>query len=151
MREGTTQDVRQAILVVNPQYDNSQITEQLALFDGISGEPYPFAGETWIDIADSDMQTGWTHLDGSPQPQYRKRPNGQVELRGAVAGGELGTIFTLPEDYRHNYDYELGFPSVGLMGGAYVCIYPNGNVEMRAAYGGVGAWYSLASIIFSNS
>jgi len=145
------QDVRQAMLIVHPEFDDSQVAEQLALFDGASGQPYPFSGEAWRDIPDSDMQNGWTHLDGNPQPQFRKRPNGHVELRGVVSGGEIGVIFNLPEGYRHNYGAGIHFPVVGQRGVAHVYVHPNGDVVMANTFQGAGDWFGLASIIFSNS
>ena len=145
------QDVRQAMLIVHPVFDDSQVAEQLALFDGESGQPYPFSGEEWRDIPDSDMQNGWRHLDNAPQPQYRKRPNGHVELRGVVSGGEVGVIFNLPEGYRHNYPGHIHFPVAGQNGIASFSVAPNGDVVAVNTFSAAGDWFGLASIIFSNS
>lgn len=142
-------DVTQAILEVFPRRDDNQGYQRLALFDGLTGEPYPFTGETWIDIPDEMMQNGWHHLDGNPQPQYRKRPNAHVELRGVVAGGDLGTVFNLPERYRHKYSAGIHFPVVGQTGLAHFYVHPNGDVVAANFFQGSGDWFGLASIIYS--
>src|SRR3954462_10216872 len=121
-------DVKQAILEVNAVRDTDQATERLALFDGVTGAPYPFSGEAWRDIIDEEMENDWHHLVDNPPPQFRKRPNGHVELRGVVAGGSLGVIFTMPETYRHNYIGALHFPVCGQWGFGRFCIMPDGDV-----------------------
>lgn len=105
-------------------------------------------GEGWLDILNSDLENGWTNLEHNPLAQYRKRQNGHVEMRGVVAGGEAGTVFTFPEDYWHTYKGSLHFPVAGSRGTNHVYVGPDGELVSLLSVVEVG-WFSLAPIQFS--
>ena len=156
-----SQGVTQAVLVRGAALDPDQVSERLALFDETTGQPYPFVGEPWIDIPNSAMSNGWKNVQGAPSPQYRKRPNGQVELRGRVASGVKGTIFKLPEGYRPTFGSGLYFMAASDRGTpATVMVKTNGDVSVEFLPVVVQQqpappppppvpWFSLAAITYS--
>lgn len=57
----------------------------------------------WTLIADASMTFGWVNFNTAtnPQVQYRKTPDGMVELFGVIKSGTVGlSAFTLPTGYR---------------------------------------------------
>lgn len=143
-------DVTQAVLVVDPKRDHDQADQRLALFDEVTGEPYPFSGEPWKTVTDDQMQNSWHSFvwQGYTYPtQYRKRPNGHVELRGLIGVGTTGVAFTLPEGYRHTYPGSLNFLVATNDAYGTLAVMPNGDIlvmNTRDAH-----WFSLASVMFS--
>lgn len=128
--------------VIRPRRSRPDGTQdaRLELFNW-DGEPFEPGGdapevEDWIVIADSDMQHGWTHLSGTSPPQYRKRPDGTVEMRGYLDPGvnpNNVTIFNLPVGYRHSTD-ELFFSVPGSFGS--ICSFivaANGDVRVESS------------------
>lgn len=110
--------------------------------------------EAWHNLIDADMDPsfGWTTI-GSIPPQYRKRPDGTVEMRGIVVPGNQGTIFTLPVGYRHNAAGNLYFP-VGGQANNYAIfkITPAGALAVESPNTAglqVANWWGLAPIQFS--
>ena len=97
--------------------------------------------ENWIT---PNLLNGWQHYGAPFGPvQYRKRPDGLVEIRGLCTAGSYGTaIFNLPAGYRP-VGRTIIFPgenqttSVGDMR-----VSEDGNVAIQS--GVAGGWNSLA-------
>jgi hypothetical protein len=146
------QDIKQAVLVRGATLDLGQASERLALFDEVTGQPYPFVGEPWIYVADTAMSNGWKKVQGAPSPQYRRRPNGQIELRGRVSKGVKGKIFTLPEGYRPTFGSGFYFPAASDQGvPATFMVKTNGdvNAEFLPVITPAPLWFSFAAFTFS--
>lgn len=146
----STPDVQQAVLVQFPTQDVNQISQRLALFDEVTGQAYPFVGEPWIAIQPAKMLNGWKQAQGAPVPQYRKRPNGQVEMRGRIQPGTVGKFFTLPEGYGHQYGAGIYFPAATNVGTqATVEVKGNGDISVTYLPSPAPPWIALSSVTFS--
>ena len=79
------------------------------------------ASEDWITIPQANLGNGWLYLSDTIPPQYRKRGDGMVEMRGYLDPGSDGTTFwTFPVGYRHDYQNgALHFPCGGADGKIY--------------------------------
>lgn len=126
------------------------MTQRLALFDEVTGAAYPFRGGEWITISSSEMLNGWKQAQGAPPPQYRRRPNGQVEVRGRIQSGVVGKFFTLPEDYGHKYGGSIYFPAATNVGTqATVEVKTNGDIIVSYLPSPAPPWIALSSINYS--
>ena len=88
------------------------------------------------------FQNGWTAY-GAPYgpPQFRKRPDGVVELRGLATAGAYATpVFTLPAGYRP-VGRELIFSGYTSTGTFDYRISAGGGVQFQT--GPAGGWVSL--------
>jgi hypothetical protein len=145
-------DVTQAVLVRAPERDTNQASQRLALFDEVTGTPYPFAGGAWITLTNADMVNGWHTFvwqDVPYPPQYRKLPNGTTELRGLIAAGNPGAMFTLPEDYLHTYPGSLNFLVPTDTGFGHVAVMPDGEVQTVGSSLEGAVWFGLTPIRYS--
>ncbi len=56
----------------------------------------------------------WSNVAGFAPASYWKDPHGLVHLRGRVTGGS-GVIFTLPTNYRPEYNSRFSLPDAGVI------------------------------------
>lgn len=57
--------------------------------------------ESWIDVATGvGLQNSWVNHATYGDLEYRKHTDGMVQIRGVVAAGSNGAVFTLPTGYR---------------------------------------------------
>lgn len=149
-----TQYARPVTVLTDPIRDHSQPTDLIALFDedgnAINFQVEEPTQEAWVSITNGQMSNGWLRLDDANPPQYRKRIDGTVELRGMVAPGSQAKVFTLPVGYRHSAGGDQYFP-MAAQGGAAIVFSVKANGDVDAAYGTFGglAWVNLSSIKFS--
>jgi hypothetical protein len=112
----------------------SQVTQEGWHIVGAAGEPA--------------YKNGWGRHDPvNYTPEFRKRPDGVVQLRGIIRGGAADTVaFTLPVGYRPDQTlYVTALADTAYAGGGatYMIIGTGGDVAPHNG-GGAPQWFSLA-------
>ena len=121
--------------------------------------------EAWKTVGNDGGLTvfgnNWTAYSPTYAPQYRKRPDGVVELRGLLKSGNTGqSAFVLPVGYRPGSTAEQYYPVVNFNNTAYidgvVYITPSGATPgavtpVTPVVAGGGAFLSLDGIRFSTT
>jgi hypothetical protein len=121
--------------------------------------------EAWKTVGSDGGLTifgnNWSPYSASYPPQYRKRPDGVVELRGLLKSGNTGqSAFVLPVGYRPGSTAEQYYPVVNYNNTAYidgvVYITPSGATPgavtpVTPVVAGGSAFLSLDGIRFSTT
>lgn len=113
--------------------------------------PRPVAGNgNWIRPT---LLNGWTGFSPTHQePQFRRRPDGMVELRGSVKGGTVATtapIFELPPGFRPNVIRPFGVTTGDPTASAgELFVFPAGSSGAVALGKGSNTKLNLNGIVF---
>jgi hypothetical protein len=138
---------------------------------GATGPQGPVGGNATVPIedwktvgADGGLTTfvnNWVSYGGAHPLQYRKRPDGSVEVRGLAKGGTGGAsaagVFTFPAGYTPNIGATAAqfFESVAYSGGAYVDsakVQVNGNGLVTSTYlSPAGGFVAFDAVRFTTS
>lgn len=105
-----------------------------------------FAAANTHDWKTPQMLNSWVHYGaGYPTPQFAKRPDGIVVLKGLIRSGTVGAIcFILPEGYRPDHRLLLVNVTNDVTAGR-VDIESNGQVSIQT---GSNNWFSLDGLMF---
>lgn len=106
----------------------------------------------WKRISTLGYLNGWVDAEATRAlGEYRKLPNGDVEMRGAIKSGPNSSVaFTLPPEYRPANPNIEPTPLVAAGGGlAYLSILSTGNVVPANLVGGNVTTYCHLDCSFS--
>lgn len=120
----------------------------------------PTSMEAWHSVGGAGepaFTNSWVNFDATTTPgaQFRKTPWGDVQLRGLIKSGTLGTdAFTLPVGYRPVLSTGEEFMLINSNGTvndntARCQIGSDGKVYILDSSNGTGHWVSLAGVWFS--
>lgn len=121
-------------------FDTEAVTELSVLITGVSQETLPI--EAWRNVGvagNPAFQGTWGHHAATLPVQFRKKPDGMVEIRGFARGSAAGVspIFRLPAAYLPASGQDVFyFPATVEPGGSpFITIHgTTGDVSMAGAY-----------------